>query len=135
MCKSAYLCVYVCRHRQGGSLGELNHKIVLDQFERLRQGDSWWYERSSVLDAATLLEVQGTLFVSRVTSVCALALARFLVPTMRHVFCYLAHMHTLLSAQCDKMSTLPHVHPPLCTFTCLHPRCNPVAVCVRRWTL
>ena len=37
---------------------------MLDQFERLRQGDSWWYERSGVLDAATLLEVQGTLFVS-----------------------------------------------------------------------
>jgi peroxidase len=47
----------------GGSLGALNHAIVVDQFERLRQGDSWWFERSGVLDAATLLEVQSTLFV------------------------------------------------------------------------
>lgn len=53
------------RGRQGGSLGELNHLIVVDQFQRLRAGDSWWYERSGVLDAATLAEVQGTLFVSR----------------------------------------------------------------------
>jgi hypothetical protein len=57
------LCV--TRGRQGGSLGELNHLIVVDQFQRLRAGDSWWYERSGVLDAATLAEVQGTLFVSR----------------------------------------------------------------------
>ena len=47
----------------GGSLGALNHAIVVDQFERLRKGDSWWFERSGVLDAATLLEVQSTLFV------------------------------------------------------------------------
>ncbi len=47
----------------GGSLGALNHAIVVDQFERLRQGDAWWFERSGVLDAATLLEVQSTLFV------------------------------------------------------------------------
>ena len=95
MCTSAYLCVfvYVCRPRQGGSLGELNHKIVLDQFERLRQGDSWWYERSSVLDAATLLEVQGTLFVSRVPSVCATAFAVFYLPTIRHVL-HSATIHT-----------------------------------------
>ena len=56
--------------RQGGSLGELNHLIVLDQFQRLRAGDSWWYERSGVLDAATLLEVQGTLFVSQTLTLC-----------------------------------------------------------------
>ncbi len=47
----------------GGSLGALNHAIVVDQFERLRQGDAWWFERSGVLVASTLLEVQGTLFV------------------------------------------------------------------------
>jgi hypothetical protein len=51
--------------RQGGSLGELNHAIVVDQFSRLRQGDSWWYERVGVLDSATLAEVQRTLVVSR----------------------------------------------------------------------
>ena len=52
-------------YRQGGSLGELNHAIVVDQFSRLRQGDSWWYERVGVLDSATLAEVQRTLVVSR----------------------------------------------------------------------
>ena len=62
--------------RQGGSLGELNHLIVLDQFQRLRAGDSWWYERSGVLDAATLLEVQGTLFVSQTLCLSCLSESR-----------------------------------------------------------
>ncbi len=56
-----FLCV---SRRLGGSLGELNHAIVVEQFSRLRQGDSWWYERSGVLDRSTLQEIQSTLFVS-----------------------------------------------------------------------
>lgn len=50
-------------HSLGGSLGELNHAIVVDQFNRLREGDSWWYERYGILDDASLQEVQNTKFV------------------------------------------------------------------------
>jgi hypothetical protein len=57
------VCPTQTPNSKGGSLGALNHAIVVDQFERLRQGDAWWFERSGVLDAATLLEVQSTLFV------------------------------------------------------------------------
>jgi hypothetical protein len=58
------LTPHLCTRREGGSLGELNHAIVVDQFSRLRQGDSWWYERPGVLDRASRAEVKGTYFVS-----------------------------------------------------------------------
>jgi hypothetical protein len=47
----------------GGSLGALSHAIVVDQFTRLRDGDSWWYENPGVLDPATLSNVKGTSWV------------------------------------------------------------------------
>jgi hypothetical protein len=50
--------------RFGGSLGSLSHNIVVDQFIRSRGGDSWWYERTGVLDSATLKEVQQTQLVT-----------------------------------------------------------------------
>jgi hypothetical protein len=50
--------------RFGGSLGSLSHNIVVDQFIRSRSGDSWWYERTGVLDSATLKEVQQTQLVN-----------------------------------------------------------------------
>ncbi len=61
---TALPCRLCCVCSQGGSLGELNHAIVLDQFNRLRQGDRWWYERYGILDDATLAEVKSTRFVS-----------------------------------------------------------------------
>jgi hypothetical protein len=44
-------------------LGALNHAIVVDQFTRLRDGDSWWYENPGVLDAPTLNQIKATTWV------------------------------------------------------------------------
>ncbi len=49
--------------RAGGSLGALNHAIVVDQFTRLRDGDSWWYENPGVLDVPTLNAVKKATWV------------------------------------------------------------------------
>jgi hypothetical protein len=54
-------CSYECR--ACGSLGALNHAIVVDQFTRLRDGDSWWYENPGVLDVPTLNAVKSTTWV------------------------------------------------------------------------
>jgi hypothetical protein len=59
-----HCCAWYGYCRYGGSLGALNHAIVMDQFTRTRAGDSWWYERPGVLDSATYSEVQKTLLVS-----------------------------------------------------------------------
>ena len=42
----------------GSALGELFHTIVVAQFEALRDGDRFWYERS--LSNGELREVAGT---------------------------------------------------------------------------
>ena len=44
-------------------MGALNHAIVVDQFTRLRDGDSWWYENPGVLDAPTLNQIKATTWV------------------------------------------------------------------------
>jgi peroxidase len=45
-------------HIPGGSMGELGTKIVADQFERLRDGDRFWYER--VFSGKTLAGLEQT---------------------------------------------------------------------------
>jgi hypothetical protein len=45
-------------HVRGGSLGRLFRAIISDQFERLRDGDRFWYERS--LSNSELRQVRGT---------------------------------------------------------------------------
>lgn len=47
-------------HVAGGSLGALHHAIVSDQFTRLRDGDSWWFENPGVLDLPTLSQIKAT---------------------------------------------------------------------------
>ncbi len=45
-------------HVRGSSVGPLFHRIIADQFERLRDGDRFWYENN--LSRAELREVRGT---------------------------------------------------------------------------
>ena len=45
------------RHTHG-SVGETVHAIVVDQFERLRDGDRFWYQ--NVFRGATLRQIEGT---------------------------------------------------------------------------
>jgi peroxidase len=45
-------------HVRGGSVGETFRAILVDQFERLRDGDRFWYERD--LSRSDLREVQNT---------------------------------------------------------------------------
>ena len=52
-------------YSEGSSLGPLNHAMVVDQFTRLRDGDSWWYENPGVLDAPTLNQIKATTWVRR----------------------------------------------------------------------
>ncbi len=56
-------------HSFGGSLGPLAHNIFVEQFTRTRNGDSFWYERSGVLDADVLAEVKQTTLVRFTVSV------------------------------------------------------------------
>jgi hypothetical protein len=52
-----------CICSAGGSLGALSHAIVVDQFTRMRDGDSWWYENPGVLDVPTLNQIKATTWV------------------------------------------------------------------------
>lgn len=54
-------------YSEGSSLGPLNYAMVVDQFTRLRDGDSssWWYENPGVLDAPTLNQIKATTWVCR----------------------------------------------------------------------
>jgi len=64
MCRELYAIAYYPHFRRaGGSLGALNHAIVVDQFTRLRDGDSWWYENPGVLDVPTLNAVKKSTWV------------------------------------------------------------------------
>ena len=42
-------------HVEGGSVGELFHTIIVDQFERLRSGDRYWYQ--SIFDSQTVADM------------------------------------------------------------------------------
>ena len=55
--------MFRCASRAGGSLGALHHAIVSDQFTRLRDGDSWWFENPGVLDLPTLSQIKATTWV------------------------------------------------------------------------
>lgn len=45
-------------HVEGSSLGELNQAVIVDQFERLRDGDRFWYQ--NLLSGRELAEVENT---------------------------------------------------------------------------
>ncbi len=45
-------------HVEGSSLGELNQAVIVDQFERIRDGDRFWYQ--NVLAGRELAEVENT---------------------------------------------------------------------------
>jgi hypothetical protein len=49
-------------HVAGRSLGELNQAIISDQFERLRDGDRFWYQR--VFSGRVLAEIEQTTLAS-----------------------------------------------------------------------
>lgn len=45
-------------HLPGASVGELNHKILTDQFQRIRAGDRFWYE--NIYHGEALAELRAT---------------------------------------------------------------------------
>ncbi|ELR16527.1 protein kinase domain containing protein [Acanthamoeba castellanii str. Neff] len=47
-------------HVTGAHVGELFHKVIMDQFERLRNGDRFWYERKGMFTPAELAIVHNT---------------------------------------------------------------------------
>jgi hypothetical protein len=46
------------KHVPGSSVGPLFQRIIVDQFTRLRDGDSHWYQ--AVLNGRELGEIEGT---------------------------------------------------------------------------
>ena len=45
-------------HVAGSSLGELNQTVIIDQFERIRDGDRYWYQ--NVFSGRQLAQIDGT---------------------------------------------------------------------------
>jgi hypothetical protein len=46
-------------HEPGGSVGELLTAIIADQFERVRDGDRFWWENDSYFDTFTLFDLEN----------------------------------------------------------------------------
>lgn len=73
-------------HLPGSSVGELFQTILVDQFERLRDGDRFWYQNS--LNGWDLLEVEATTLkdvIERNSAVCDLQSNVFFAPSIVHV--------------------------------------------------
>ncbi|MCG8403951.1 MAG: PEP-CTERM sorting domain-containing protein [Phycisphaerales bacterium] len=70
-------------HLPGSSVGELINAILVDQFERLRDGDRFWYENDPFFNAQLLAEINGTTLaeiIARNTNVTGLQGNVFFIP-------------------------------------------------------
>ncbi len=73
-------------HVAGSSVGELFQTILVDQFERLRDGDRFWYQNA--LNEWDLFEVEATTLkdvIERNSDVCDLQSNVFFAPSVVHV--------------------------------------------------
>ncbi len=52
-------------HVRGSSVGELMHTVLVDQFERIRDGDRFWYE--NILSASEIAAVENTTLADVIT--------------------------------------------------------------------
>jgi peroxidase len=53
-------CLPIAEHVPGAHMGPLFRKVIMDQFERLRNGDRFWYERKGMFSAGELSLIYKT---------------------------------------------------------------------------
>lgn len=73
-------------HPAGSSMGETFSTIIIDQFERLRDGDRFWYQ--NVFSGDALAEIDGTTLadvIERNTNISGLQESVFFAPTVMRV--------------------------------------------------